>query len=177
MDNFEKVEKLVAKAGVSYEEAKRALEAANGDLLDAMILLEREGKAEAPKKSSYSTQYEDLSGYLPVEKASAAKTESGKSAGDGWNNFKELCGKIWHALSTNYLLVERRGERFLKLPLWILILLVLASWGLVFVLFVVSLFFGFTYRFAGEADMKTANEVMEKVSDTAEKIRDEVRKM
>ena len=44
MDNFEKVEKLVIKAGVSYEEAKRALEAANGDLLDAMILLEKKAR-------------------------------------------------------------------------------------------------------------------------------------
>ena len=46
MEYFEKVEKLVQKAGVSYEEAKAALDASNGDLLDAMIMLERAGKTE-----------------------------------------------------------------------------------------------------------------------------------
>ena len=39
---FEKVEKLRERANVSYEEAKNALERSNGDMLDAMILLERE---------------------------------------------------------------------------------------------------------------------------------------
>ena len=56
MDNFEKVEKLVEKAGVSYADAKRALEQANGDLLDAMIILEQDGKTAAPEQPSYSTQ-------------------------------------------------------------------------------------------------------------------------
>ena len=66
MDNFEKVEKLVEKAGVTYEEAKKALEKADGDLLDAMIILEREGKTEAPRQSSYSTQYEEQAQYVSV---------------------------------------------------------------------------------------------------------------
>ena len=37
MDNLEKVEKLREKTGVSYEEAKAALEATNYDVLDAII--------------------------------------------------------------------------------------------------------------------------------------------
>ena len=40
---LEQVEQLRAHAAVSYEEARRALEACDGDLLDALILLEREG--------------------------------------------------------------------------------------------------------------------------------------
>ena len=40
MDNqFEKVEKLRERANVTYEEARDALNEANGDLLDAMVLL------------------------------------------------------------------------------------------------------------------------------------------
>ena len=41
---LEQVEQLRAHAAVSYEEARRALEACDGDLLDALILLEREGR-------------------------------------------------------------------------------------------------------------------------------------
>ena len=47
MDKFEKVERLRANANVSYEEAAAALDACGGDLLDAMILLEKQGKAKA----------------------------------------------------------------------------------------------------------------------------------
>ena len=39
MDHFEMVEKLRAKANVSYEEAKAALEASDWDILDALVLL------------------------------------------------------------------------------------------------------------------------------------------
>ena len=58
MDMFEKVEKLREKANVSYEEAKEALERSNGDILDAMILLEKEGKTKKAGAESYSTKYE-----------------------------------------------------------------------------------------------------------------------
>lgn len=40
MEQLEKVEKLRARANVTYEEAKEALEASNWDLLDAMVYLE-----------------------------------------------------------------------------------------------------------------------------------------
>ena len=56
---IEKVDKLVERADVSYEVAKEALESAGGDLLDAVILLEREGKlgpnAGQKKVTTYTT--------------------------------------------------------------------------------------------------------------------------
>ena len=52
MDEFEKVEKLRQRVDVTYEEAKEALKQADGDLLDAMIILEKEGKAAAPKRKT-----------------------------------------------------------------------------------------------------------------------------
>ena len=44
MDHYEMVETLRAKANVTYEEAKAALEASDWDMLDALVLLESEGK-------------------------------------------------------------------------------------------------------------------------------------
>ena len=44
MDHYEMVEKLRQKANVSYEEAKAALEKTEWDILDALVLLENEGK-------------------------------------------------------------------------------------------------------------------------------------
>ena len=40
----DQVEKLKEKAGVSFEEARAALEATGGNLLEAMLWLERQGK-------------------------------------------------------------------------------------------------------------------------------------
>ena len=44
MDHLEMVEKLAQKAGVSYEDAKMALEACGWDMLDALVYLEKLGK-------------------------------------------------------------------------------------------------------------------------------------
>ena len=44
MENFDKLQQLVAKTGVSYEDAKAALENNNWDMIDAIIWLEQQGK-------------------------------------------------------------------------------------------------------------------------------------
>ena len=48
MEFLEKVEKLRAKANISYEEAKSILTETDGDLLEAMILLEKQGRITPP---------------------------------------------------------------------------------------------------------------------------------
>ena len=58
MTNYEMVELLRQKANVSYEEAKAALEASDWDLLDAIVLLEREGKVPE-NDARFSTKAEE----------------------------------------------------------------------------------------------------------------------
>ena len=171
MDNFEKVEKLVQKAGVTYEEAKNALERANGDLLDAMILLEREGKTQ-PAGGTYSTQYEDQAQYIPVD----AQTTNARG-GNGSGKAKEIFRKIWRVLSRNAMVIEKNGDTVVKLPLWAVLLILLTCWWIVLILLIVSLFFGYRYSFRGEADLKVANDVMEKAANAAEKAKEEFDKI
>ena len=52
---LEQVEHIKRTANVSYEDAREALVQADGDLLDAMIWLERQGKTRGGV-SSYSTK-------------------------------------------------------------------------------------------------------------------------
>ena len=66
MEMIEKVERLREKANVSYEEAKAALEQTGGDLLDAIVLLERQGKVKEPAHSTFSTEYEEQKEYIKV---------------------------------------------------------------------------------------------------------------
>ena len=57
MDHYEMVENLRTKANVTYEEAKAALEASDWDILDALVLLENEGKVNnGETKAEYTTQ-------------------------------------------------------------------------------------------------------------------------
>ena len=49
MNQLERVEKIREKTGVTYEEAKEALEAAGGDVLDAIVYLENQGKIKRPE--------------------------------------------------------------------------------------------------------------------------------
>ena len=44
MDKLEKVERLRERANVSYEEASKALDEAGGELLDALVILEKQEK-------------------------------------------------------------------------------------------------------------------------------------
>jgi len=63
---IEKVERLMDRADVGYEVAKEALEAADGDLLEAIIALEKDGKfgpnAGRGKPASYTTSTTNVSG-------------------------------------------------------------------------------------------------------------------
>ncbi|MDR2487794.1 MAG: hypothetical protein LBD12_07495, partial [Clostridiales Family XIII bacterium] len=51
---LEQIDALKKRANVSYEEARAALEGTEGDLLEALIILEREGKTKH-RAAGYST--------------------------------------------------------------------------------------------------------------------------
>ena len=56
MDNLKKVEKLMERADVSYEEAKAVLEECDWDVLEAVVKLESQGKLKKnASTASYST--------------------------------------------------------------------------------------------------------------------------
>ncbi len=166
MDTFEKVEKLREKANVTFEEAKAALEEANGDLLDAMIILERQGKADE-RRESYSTK-DDAT--LMVVDEPEKKEKHG-------NAFTDKLKVLWHKSCENYFVIEKEDEVILNIPIWVFIVILLLTWHVTLVVMVVALFFGCRYSFKGVAEMKTANDVCDKVSEAAEKVKEEYNKL
>lgn len=173
MDHFEKVEKLKEKAGVSYEEAKAALEACNWDMLDAIVFLEKKGKVNGPENTSYSTQYEEPEHF---EQASSQYTENSTSFGGLIKRFLQWCGNVIKKGNEHYFDIERKGEHIVSIPITILVILVIITFWAVAVLLIVGLFFGFRYRFRGP-DFKpdTINNVMDKASKTAENIKNDIK--
>ena len=170
MDTFEKVEKLRERANVSFEEAKEALEHSNGDLLEAMIYLEKNGKTVSDGTSSYSTSYEDAKELPKVVPQPAPK--------DGF--FKRI-GRIIKKLAIksteNFLVVEKNGSQILKMPVWVMILILLVAWYASIILLIVSLFLGCRFSFVGKDDLSKVNDVMGKASDLAINVKDKVVEM
>ena len=110
MEQLEKVEKLRERANVSYEDAKMALEKSNGDLLDAMVLLEQLGKVEAPNNTSYSTSYEEQPQYLSVPDTIKSQDTSSH---DGFVKLKRLIKllKILRSRQTSVLLMRQLKQQ------------------------------------------------------------------
>ena len=170
MVEFEKVEKLVQKTNVSYEDAKIALEAANGDMLDAIISLEKQGKVNGPQQTTYTTgpeatQYRDVP-------AAVAQTNN-KS--EGKNFFKDLGAAIKRGFQytvDNSVRVIKKDQEIMKLPLWLTIIMLLAAWELIIIVVIVSLFFDCRYTLVGKDDTDQVNKVMNQATDFAGKVKD-----
>ena len=169
MDMFEKVDKLRERANVSYEEAKDALDRSNGDILDAMILLEREGKTRKEGTGFFSTNGSTDSVYEENEKQVRKEqiNENGRSFGD---KVKELFRKS----TVNYLVIEHKGETLIKMPILAFVLIMLFAWYAAVIAIVVSLFCGCKYSFTGESDLKAANNVCDKAGELATQVKEKV---
>jgi len=174
MATLEQVEKLREKANVSFEEAKAALEASGDDLLDAIIYLERQGRVNAPAGGGYYSsqntqgepQYQDNGGY-----SSDGRNHSG-SFRESMGRFGRFCARIFNIGNTNYLEAEKNGTVMFVVPVTVLVILIVFFFWVVVPLFILSLFFGFRYRFVGaEMGTEQVNKVMDGASDTAEDIK------
>ncbi len=163
----EQIERLKNHAGVSYEDAKAALEACDGDLLDALSWLEQQGKVASSGLHSYTTDGKAE----PEEEAKATESTCGNETQNGFQT-------IWKWLIDNRLEVYRRDNqvRVLECPMAVLLALILLAWWLVVILLVGGFFFGWRYRFEGPhlGRNQTVQDVMEKIDDSAETVVDQV---
>ena len=175
MDEMEKVEKLRARAEVTADEARNALKACDGDLLDAMVFLEKIGKAKAPSEVVVTTSrtehttFEDVQNTVDRYDREAARPLSTK--------LKHLFSIIMDKLSNNFLRIEHKGEELIKVKLWIFVLVMLFVWHVSIVAIIISLFFGVRYSFVGRDDMTEANKLIGKASEAASYVKDKFDKL
>lgn len=176
MEQFEKVEKLRERANVSYEEAKEALEQSNWDLLDAMVYLEKQGKVEGPKESSYSTSFEGQTDYPSVkETVQGQQQQAGESIG---TKLGRMFKKFWKWSNENDFHVTRYGQSIIKVPFWVfLIFFLLLGWNFALPVMVIALFFGVHYSIDGVGSNKAVNDAMDKASNFAEKVKEDYKNM
>ena len=171
MDNMQMVEKLREYADVTYEEAKAALDEANGDLLEAVILLERQGKTKKPEQSTYTTKAEEQPQYQDVRERIEQQE---KKASDGFGRKTgRAVKKMVNILRRNFFQVTRSDNLLFQMPVWVFALILLFFWETVIPVMLISLFFGVRFSFTGEDDLSSANNFMEKAGDMADEVRSE----
>jgi len=166
MDELEKVEKLRSRANVTYDEARDALRACDGDLLDAMVYLEKLGKVDAPRQSVVTTSADTSGSYQDVTArvtSSERKADANAFSGSFGHFVKTICQK----LSDNFLRIEQDDKELLTAPLWAVLIVFMITNAFMLVAIVVSLFFGCRYSICGKDDLSKVNEVMGRFSDAA----------
>ena len=123
MTTLEQIEKLREKANVTYEEAKSALDAANGDLLDALILLERQGKVEPPSGGGFYSSAQTTTADA-VENASdkqKRRSSAGESFGDVLDRIGKFCISVINKGNAINLEVRKTADEG-QVPLTVLVL-------------------------------------------------------
>ena len=165
MDKLEKVERLRERANVSYEEAKAALDAAGGDLLDAMVLLERQGKTSGPDRSTYSTQYEEQKEYIPVEEKVREQEASAPTLG---NSIGKVARTMIRFITRTSFHIDRREKHVFTMPTWTAALILLFTWHVSVPALLIAMLFGVRYSFSGDADTAAANELLGKAGSFAD---------
>ena len=176
MDNFEKVEKLREKAGVSYEEAKAALEQCNYDLLDAMIYLEKQGKVQnrEPVRNLVVAEQPKSAFEQAQESYESSCRKSG--LGETLDRFFAGAGKVLKRSWEIKFEVDKQEKRVLCVPLLILVLGVLFAFWITLPLLIVGLFCNCKYHFDGVDQVSfNANEAMSKASKAAEEVKQSFR--
>jgi hypothetical protein len=180
MTTLEQVEKLREKANVSYDEAKEALDATNGDMLEAIIYLEKKGKVNAPAGGGYYSSEKPTNENTPSYNERHWENHnrsysSGESFTSLMKKFGLFCLKIIRKGNSNSFEVCKGGESKASIPVTVLVLLLIFAFWVIIPLIIVGLFFDLRYRFVGpDFTGNTVNHAMDSVADAAENLKNSV---
>ena len=194
MDNYQKVEQLVNKAGCSYEDAKAALEACGWDMLDAVISLEREGKVNKETAEQKAEEPIEIIPEVSADKVAGSSSQqitytyndsssgnsdkagnTGKADGTGKRG-RRLWKRIKSILMNNRMVVfKSSGQQIMDLPIVIPVIALIAFFWATLIVAVVAMIFGCRFHFEGEDLGKTnINSTMDKATDYADKVRNDL---
>lgn len=179
MLDFEKVEKLRARANISFEEAKKALEETDGDMLEAIINLEKQNRIKAPEAGGYYNSQADNQGADEHGRGNARDNGKARAKdstfGEQVTAFFRWCGRVIHKGNINHFEILKDGSRIMMLPLTVLALLLLFAFWIVVPLIILGLFFGYRYQFKGpDLEKPEVNRAIENVSNATVRAVDSV---
>jgi hypothetical protein len=177
MTELEKVEKLREKANVSFAEAKEALDASGGDILDALIYLENQGKATVPPGGGCFSGDAAASSRQEYQQSAenSGKAESagrGESFGGMMSRLGNFLLKLLDKGNNNYLdATDKDGKLVFSCPITVVVLLLMFFFWVVIPMLIISMFCGLRYSFRGENVKDSVNQVMDSASGVVDDIK------
>ena len=166
--NYEMVEQLSHKCSVTLEEAKAALDANNWNMLTSTYQLEQEAFKRKQELNNVLSSQEDataennaeqeqsVTGSEPTADNQTEVNEKGQNGApkktEGKDTMKKLSQVIKDLIkqgNRNRFVIHRNGEQLVDMPVTILALLLLGSFGTCAFLMVVGLFLGCRYTING----------------------------
>lgn len=120
MERIELVELVREKAGVSYSDAKEALDASDDDLLDALVWLEAQGRSQT--RAAHGSTGVPSGGVSSEMQAAQSAYERASETGrrvvaSGLSRIPAAVGRFVRGGLDTKLVSYRKGERFVVLPL------------------------------------------------------------
>ena len=120
---IEQIDLIMERANVTYLEAKTALEQTNGDVVESLLLLEKEQK----------TKSKTTSNHLPTK--------------------SEKVTSFIEKLNATSFIMRKKGHTFVDIPLSIAIILVVSTFHISIITLLLSLLFGVKIEFKGENEV------------------------
>ena len=154
MDHYEMVENLRTKANVTYEEAKAALEASDWDMLDALVLLESEGKVNGAPEFTTKEKTDDARQTIRNGKGSLSKLGA-------WIRKMITLG------NQNQFVISRKGSELVAMPLTVMALLTVLVWPFSLIVLFAGFFLGTRYAFRGPDINATVSDFVNKAQNKA----------
>lgn len=168
---IEQIDELRKRVDVTYEDAREALEKNNGDILDAIIYLERNKKNNTGREFT-SNGFNDT--YSKDEKQDEKESHSfTKSTCDAiaW------CKKWIRKGNRNFFSIKKQEKIVLEIPVTLFVLLLAFAPWLTLPILILALFTGHKFKFSGtEVENTKANYAMEKVAVVVDNIKEEIKK-
>lgn len=156
MEHIEMVERLHEKAGISYTDAKDALERSGWDMLEALVLLEREGKID-PLTASTSSADNGTS----YEKVTATASRKESNFHEAMNGVREKLRKLFDdSLATDFV-VKHQGKEIFRLQVLIALILCLCLWEPILIALVIGLICDCRYSFESRKNASGEKEAHE----------------
>ncbi|MCL2201870.1 MAG: ubiquitin [Oscillospiraceae bacterium] len=172
MTDLEKAEKLREKAGVSYTEAKEALENAGGSLLDAFVYLEKQGRIDTPPGGGFYSGAGAQDGEGHSSGAKAKGSSSGETFSSMMKKFGAFCLKVLDKGLSNQLVASRSGEHLFSIPVIAFVVMLLFFFWVTIPLLIITLFCGVRYQFRGpDLEKESVNNAMNAACDMADDVK------
>ena len=155
MTEYEMTEQLAAKMHITLEEAKAALEASEWNPLTATHLLEQErfNRMQALNEVADQSAGAEAEAAPEAQEATTARTERREARrarrGEGLKRIARAIRDLVALGNRSRFAIHRGGEPLLEMPVTVLAILLLCSFGTCALLLVAGLFLGCRYSVNG----------------------------